>query len=919
MKNQILVFVDAGVENYQQLFDGVVAEARPFILHTATDGIQQIDQILQQYPGQKTVHIISHGAPGCLYLGNTQLSLDTLQLYAPQVQQWDIDHLLLYGCHVAAGDAGEEFVSKLQSLTGANIAASKSLTGAAVKGGNWELEVNTGKVKVTTALQTEVMETYSGVFNYQLEVAQKIGNEWGLGIATDSNGNVWATGYFSGSIDIDGDGNNDLISNGYEDSYVVKFDSDGNLLFAQNIGSGADGEIGYGIATDSDGNAWATGRFFGSIDIDGDGNHDLTSNGSLDSYVAKFDSNGNLLFAQNIGGSSSDEGHGIATDSDGNVWATGSFQSSIDIDGDGNNDLTSNGFYDSYVAKFDSNGNLLFAQNVGDRSSDEGHGIATDSNGNVWATGSFKGSIDIDGDGNNDLTSNDRYGRYDSYVAKFDSNGNFLFAQNIGSNSNDHGYDIATDSDGNAWATGSFGGSIDIDGDGNNDLTSNGDGDSYVLKFDSNGNLQFAQNIGGSDGDYGYGIAIDSNGNVWATGDFDGSIDIDGDGSNDLTSNGSLDSYVAKFDNNGNFLFAQNIGGGLSGRGRGIATDSNGNVWATGKFSGSTDIDGDGNNDLTGRGGYIVKFSENTSPSQPVRFDFNGDGIADILWRNSTNGANSIWLMNDDGTRNSSVNPGRVDTAWDVAGVDDFNADGVTDILWRHGTLGNNRIWLMNSDGTRSSIVNPGGVDTALDVAGIDDFNSDGVPDILWRNGTLGNNRIWLMNSDGTRSSIVNPGRVDTTLDVAGVDDFNDDGVADILWRNGTNGNNTIWLMNDNGTRNSIVNPGGVDTALDVAGVDDFNADGVPDILWRNGSNGANSIWLMNDDGTRSSIVNPGRAGTAWDVAGVEDFNADGVADILWRNVSNGTNSIWFMDNDGTRSSIVNPGRAGTAWDVVGV
>ncbi|WP_293080576.1 DUF4347 domain-containing protein, partial [Okeania sp. SIO3B5] len=169
MENQILVFIDAGVDNYQQLFDGVVAGARPFILHTATDGIRQIDQILQQYPGQKTVHIISHGAPGCLYLGNTQLSLDTLQQYAPQVQQWDIDRLLLYGCHVAAGDAGEEFVSKLQSLTGANIAASKSLTGAAVKGGNWELEVNIGKANVPTVLQTEVMETYSGVFDLELE------------------------------------------------------------------------------------------------------------------------------------------------------------------------------------------------------------------------------------------------------------------------------------------------------------------------------------------------------------------------------------------------------------------------------------------------------------------------------------------------------------------------------------------------------------------------------------------------------------------------------------------------------------------------------------------------------------------------------------------------------------------------------
>ncbi|MEB3343271.1 S8 family serine peptidase, partial [Okeania sp.] len=167
--NPILVFIDSGVNHYQQLFDGVVAEARPFIINTANDGIQQIDQILQQYPGQKTVHIISHGAPGCLYLGNTELSLDTLKHYIPQLQNWDIENLLLYGCHVASGDAGEEFIGKLQNLTGANIAASKSRTGAAVKGGNWDLEVNTGKVNVPPALQTEVMGTYSGVFDLELE------------------------------------------------------------------------------------------------------------------------------------------------------------------------------------------------------------------------------------------------------------------------------------------------------------------------------------------------------------------------------------------------------------------------------------------------------------------------------------------------------------------------------------------------------------------------------------------------------------------------------------------------------------------------------------------------------------------------------------------------------------------------------
>ncbi|MBC6476070.1 MAG: SBBP repeat-containing protein, partial [Hormoscilla sp. GM102CHS1] len=259
-----------------------------------------------------------------------------------------------------------------------------------------------------------------------------------------------------------------------------------------------------------------------------------------------------------IGGSSSDYGHGIATDSNGNVWATGSFEGSIDIDGDGNNDLTSNGTFDSYVAKFDRNGDLVKALKIGGSSRDYGRGIATDSNGNVWTTGSFEGNIDIDGDGNNDLTSN---GTFDSYVAKFDRNGDLVKALKIGGSSRDYGRGIATDSNGNVWATGSFEGSIDIDGDGNNDLTSNGGNDSYVAKFDRNGDLVKALKIGGSSRDIGYSIATDSNGNAWATGEFQGNIDIDGDGNNDLTSNGFYDSYVAKFDRNGDLVKALKIGG----------------------------------------------------------------------------------------------------------------------------------------------------------------------------------------------------------------------------------------------------------------------------------------------------------------------------------------------------------------------
>ncbi|WP_242058452.1 DUF4347 domain-containing protein [Microcoleus sp. FACHB-SPT15] len=167
ISNQIatVVFIDAGVENYQQLVNGVISSAEVFVLEAAADGIEQISQVLQQRQDVGSVHIVSHGAPGCLYLGNTQLSLDTFNRYATQLQQWNAPSLLLYGCNVAAGDAGEEFLAKLHQLTGANIAASTTPTGNAALGGNWELEVVLGQQQPLLAFSPSVMAAYEGILN----------------------------------------------------------------------------------------------------------------------------------------------------------------------------------------------------------------------------------------------------------------------------------------------------------------------------------------------------------------------------------------------------------------------------------------------------------------------------------------------------------------------------------------------------------------------------------------------------------------------------------------------------------------------------------------------------------------------------------------------------------------------------------
>jgi Ca2+-binding RTX toxin-like protein len=160
-----ILFIDPSVQDYQILRQGIVSGIEAVILDAAQDGVEQIAQVLSQRPKAESIHIVSHGSPGCLYLGNTQLSLSTLEHYSQHLQTWCTSSLLLYGCNVAAGDAGEEFLNKLHQLTKANIAASANLTGNAALGGDWKLEIQRGEVASSVAFKPEVLETYRFVFN----------------------------------------------------------------------------------------------------------------------------------------------------------------------------------------------------------------------------------------------------------------------------------------------------------------------------------------------------------------------------------------------------------------------------------------------------------------------------------------------------------------------------------------------------------------------------------------------------------------------------------------------------------------------------------------------------------------------------------------------------------------------------------
>ncbi|MEG4109920.1 FG-GAP-like repeat-containing protein, partial [Microcoleus sp. S13_C5] len=179
LNNQVSVssiaFIDTQVENYQSLIAGVTPGTEVVVLDGNRDAIDQITEILALRSNIDSIHIISHGAPGSLQLGDGSLSLDDIECDRDSLQQWfspqthsmgkNRPQILLYGCCVAAGETGKAFLKRLSELTGASVAASQNLTGSVAKGGDWELEVRTGKIETPLVFEAEVLAGYEYVLN----------------------------------------------------------------------------------------------------------------------------------------------------------------------------------------------------------------------------------------------------------------------------------------------------------------------------------------------------------------------------------------------------------------------------------------------------------------------------------------------------------------------------------------------------------------------------------------------------------------------------------------------------------------------------------------------------------------------------------------------------------------------------------
>ena len=315
----------------------------------------------------------------------------------------------------------------------------------------------------------------------------------------------------------------------------------------------------------------------------------------------------------------------------------------------------------------------------------------------------------------------------------------------------------------------------------------------------------------------------------------------------------------------------------------------------------NSDTDGDGFTD--GEDAFPTDSSEwadtdgdgiGDNSELPVRADVDGDGRADIVWRNASNvrGWNFLWTMNGEEvllSRPINVVQGE---DWQL-NLGDFDGDGKSDLFWRNPDLlgGYNRIFLMDGFDIVSRPVHAR-LDNEFDIKVIGDLNGDKRDDIVWRNSTTNQLAIWFMDGAG-KVSRWSDGLGNLTLE--GIGDVNGDRIKELILREGNA--LKVWsLVEDGNNFEEAILSSVAPADWKLAGTGDLDGDGTEDLIWRNIRDGRNSVYYMENGTVREQKLLP-QVGTAWSLAKIEDFNGDGKVDFLWRNETlGGRNIVHLMD-----------------------
>ena len=407
-----------------------------------------------------------------------------------------------------------------------------------------------------------------------------VANDISYSVTTDATGNSYITGYTSaqtlniGSFTLNGSG-----------VFLAKYSPQGSVIWAKIANGAASGTTNNTVACDQSGHVFISGNYTGLLVFNTLLLYSYTGSNELDFFLAKYDTSGNLFWAKSFGGSLDDNSNSIASDSDGNIYLAGSYEStSIDF-GTGVILWSNNpGTYDVFVTKFDKFGNALWTITHGGILTDKATTISIDLSGNIFMAGSFKSTSIF---GTTNILNNHFIGTSDIFLAKIDSAGILQWTTSAGSLSDDEATCMSTDLQGNIYLGGYFSGQNISFGSSFLSLNVNTTSTSFIAKFNSGGVSEWAKCGAGNAMNKATSICTDITGNAYLTGTYFNQYLIFESDTLFCTNNFS-DIFLVKYNAIGDKIWVRGVKGQWDDYPASICYSPLGSIMLTGYFKGTS-------------------------------------------------------------------------------------------------------------------------------------------------------------------------------------------------------------------------------------------------------------------------------------------------------------------------------------------
>lgn len=504
------------------------------------------------------------------------------------------------------------------------------------------------------------------------------GWETAYDVSVGANGDMFITGVFEGTVNFAADfGETDSkTSNGSDDVFIVKVNSDGTYGWSRVFGSSVT-DYSFGITADLTGNIYVTGDYGGTVNFAEDfgGADSKTPHSGGDAFVVKINSDGSYgwsksfgIYSEPLDGLSTwDYGRVLKVDANNDLYVAGMSQRSVNFAADfgGTDQKTLGGGFDIFITKIYSNGGYGGTRVFSSSSDESVYDMVLGDDGSIYFTGIMTNTIDFAEDfGGSDVRTS--RGVTDAFVSKINGDGTYGWTRLFGRGSNDYSYGIAIDSSYNAYITGHFGNTIDdtvnfaADFGGTDMKTAVGINDIYLTKVNSDGTYGWTKTFGTTGNEDGRSVFFDSDDNLYFSGYYSGTINFGTpfDSSDSKTTSGSNDTFITKMNSDESYGWTKLLGGTGFDRGYDMTMDPSGYIYSTGGVRATAnlaaDFGGTDNKTISGtEDAYLSKFfagtigdfstlEDSVLEDQLIGFDADGDSLTFSLVSDVSFGVVSI-------------------------------------------------------------------------------------------------------------------------------------------------------------------------------------------------------------------------------------------------------------------------------------